>query len=761
MDEPKAQPPVAGLILSPPVWERAILFSAAYFLCALAGSFLALKPGPFINFWPPSGLFVATLLRNERRHWPVFLLSVFPANIGFDLWNGQALPVSFLFCCGNCLEALAGAWLVRRFVAHQPTLASIREVLGLTFFSALLSTSLSATVGATVVTRLLGGDSFGTTWVLWWSSDVLGVLLLAPVILSWRNPFQGFGAWRPSAKHLEIMVFFLVLFLSASFILRDNWHPEVALKYLFIPFLIWAALRFGVQGTAITCLLVALLISWFTITGHSHIARIGLSPRGQVASLQLYLAVITLTGLLLAATLQERRREEEKHQTIIRTSMDAFWLVDLQGHIVDANPAASLLSGYSREELLGMLVSDIDQEEDLEAMREHVFRVREKGYDRFESRHRCKDGRIIDVEVSVNFLPVGEGQIFVFLREITERKQAEETLRKSETKFRELADSITDIFFAMDTDLRYTHWNKASELLTGIRMEEAVGKSLLEVFPDSPEIRKAERIYRDVVATQEARIFVSHVSLGEKRHFWEISAYPSNLGISVFVKDITERQQSEEALQAALREKEVMLKEIHHRVKNNLYVISSLLYFQSRQSQDKYVLAAFEESQARIQSMARLHEHLYQSKDLSRIAMTRYLEDLVMDLIQTYGRKEIQITVEAGDVRLDLDRALPSGLVVNELVSNALKYAFPSDAKRDGQPAEIQIAFKRIEGALELKVKDNGVGLPAGVEWEKSQTLGLRLVGMMTRQLEGTLEKGPGPGAEFTIRFPVPDIEKG
>lgn len=226
-------------------------------------------------------------------------------------------------------------------------------------------------------------------------------------------------------------MFFLVLFPSALFILRDDWHPNVALKYLFIPFLIWAALRFGVQGTAITCLLVALLTTWFTIEGHSHLAKVGLSPWGQVASLQLFLAVISLTGLLLAVALTERQREEKNYQTIIHTSMDGYWLVDLQGRIVDVNSAATALSGYSREELLGMQVAAIDQNEDLKVMREHIRLVREKGSDRFESRHRCQDGRIIDVEVSLNHLPDAGGHLFVFLRDISERKATEETMKAS------------------------------------------------------------------------------------------------------------------------------------------------------------------------------------------------------------------------------------------------------------------------------------------------------------------------------------------
>jgi PAS domain S-box-containing protein len=216
--------------------------------------------------------------------------------------------------------------------------------------------------------------------------------------------------------------------------------------------------------------------------------------------------------------------------------------------------------------------------------------------------------------------------------------------------------------------------------------------------------------------------------------------------------DMTERVLAEERLRDSVREKEAMLKEIHHRVKNNLQVISSLLNLQAERIPDPAARAVFLESQSRVRAMALVHETLYGSESLARIELPRYIDRVCDSLLQTFGGNErVAVERDVAPVGLDLDRALPVGLIVSELVSNALKYAFPG-----GRPGRIRVALAAGDAGLELSVADDGVGLPAGLDLDRAASLGLYLVRVLTRQLRGTLAVGPaGGGASFTIRFPT------
>jgi PAS domain S-box-containing protein len=230
------------------------------------------------------------------------------------------------------------------------------------------------------------------------------------------------------------------------------------------------------------------------------------------------------------------------------------------------------------------------------------------------------------------------------------------------------------------------------------------------------------------------------------------------------VEDITDRKRAEEQIQASLREKEVLLKEIHHRVKNNLQIISSLLDFQSEYIKDQLTLEMFREGQNRIRSMALIHEQLYQSKDLARIDFAEYVRDLTDYLFQSYGASGDAITLEIhiADILLGIDTAIPCGLIINELVSNALKYAFPLSLSsppcaggKEGR-CEILVALHSDNDQLTLIVSDNGVGFPRDLDFLNAETLGLRLVNMLSRQLKGTIELDRNDGTTLKITFARP-----
>jgi len=220
------------------------------------------------------------------------------------------------------------------------------------------------------------------------------------------------------------------------------------------------------------------------------------------------------------------------------------------------------------------------------------------------------------------------------------------------------------------------------------------------------------------------------------------------LGIA---RDITEHKQAEKQIEASLREKEVLLREIHHRVKNNMQIISSLIRLQSRSIKDENLSDIFNKSQSRIRSMALIHESLYRSKDLARIDFSDYVERLTTHLFSMYRIKAgaIKFNMEIKDIYLDINRAIPCGLIINELVSNCLKHAFP-----DGRKGEIRVKmYEDRRNKHTLIVKDNGIGFPEKLDFRNVETLGMQLVGDLVKQLKGKIELKREEGTEFEIVF--------
>lgn len=216
--------------------------------------------------------------------------------------------------------------------------------------------------------------------------------------------------------------------------------------------------------------------------------------------------------------------------------------------------------------------------------------------------------------------------------------------------------------------------------------------------------------------------------------------------------ELVERQQAERHLRAALAEKEVLLKEIHHRVKNNLQIVSGLLQLQAQSLNDPQVVNALKESQNRVESMSLIHKKLYTSSDLGHVDVADYIHSLTVSLLMTYqiSPGTVGLNVEVEPMILSLDQAIPCGLIINELISNALKYAFPNN--RSG---EISVKFRQNADQLELTIQDNGIGLPDYLDWQNAESLGFSLVyALVTEQLDGNLTVDRSSGTQFTIKFP-------
>src|SRR5262245_8446406 len=324
----------------------------------------------------------------------------------------------------------------------------------------------------------------------------------------------------------------------------------------------------------------------------------------------------------------------------------------------------------------------------------------------------------------------------------------------------QILDLAEDAIISIDADQRIVLFNQGAEKTFGYTRDEILGQKLDLLLPP----RFVEIHHRHI--EEFAASPVAARTMGERREIFGRRKggidFPAEASISkarvadgwiftVILRDITARKIADEAIRASLREKEVLLKEIHHRVKNNLQVVSSLLGLQSRTIADPTTRKMFLESQNRVHSMALINESLYQSENLSKINFPAYIDQLASHLFRSYGADPSRIRIDAsiGDLRLPIDTAVPCGLIVNELVSNSLKYAFPG-----GRSGRIRIAMHQKEqGWISLEVSDDGIGLPEGTDLASRTSLRLRLVRTLADQLGASVQIGAGPGAHITLTF--------
>ena len=353
--------------------------------------------------------------------------------------------------------------------------------------------------------------------------------------------------------------------------------------------------------------------------------------------------------------------------------------------------------------------------------------------------------------------------VLAIARNITARRRAEAILRESERRFRETLANIDLAALSVNMAGNITYCNDFLLALTGWTQAEVLGHNWADIFgagEPSPVPLFEAGVEPDTIQAHTERPVVTRA--GEVRLMaWSNTTLrdPEGqvVGIASIGEDITQRQQADERLRASLNEKEILLKEIHHRVKNNLQVVSSLLNLQAQSVTDQAMVALLHDSQSRVKAMALVHETLYRSPDLARVDFASYARTLATQLLRTYAAQAGTVTlrVEAENCLLDVDAAVPCGLILNELVSNALKHAFPS-----GQPGRLEVEVRPVAaGRVSFSVSDDGVGFPPEVDFQNSPSLGLRLVATLVDQLGGTLVLNARAGTQFLIEFPAAQTE--
>jgi PAS domain S-box-containing protein len=351
------------------------------------------------------------------------------------------------------------------------------------------------------------------------------------------------------------------------------------------------------------------------------------------------------------------------------------------------------------------------------------------------------------------------GELLVsHVRGALNRIRSEKDLRKSEEKYRTLFERVPVGIYRTAPDGTIIDANPALVKMLKYSDKNSLLSSKAPHLFVNPEDRMRERsLLKEGKIVQD---FETQMYRNDGTVIWvqdNARAITDDRGDILFyegiMKDITEQKKAEEKLKRSLEEKEVLLGEIHHRVKNNMQVVSSILKLQADQEENEDISRGLKKGQNRIRSMAIIHEMLYEAEDVSRVNLSDYIARLVTILYRTYNvnHKKVALKMEMESISLGIDQATPCALVINELLSNTLEHAFPEDYTGRG---ELRISASLHDTEVSIVVSDNGVGTPEGIDLESSETFGLRLIKMLiTRQLYGEIELERDGGTRFTIKF--------
>lgn len=449
--------------------------------------------------------------------------------------------------------------------------------------------------------------------------------------------------------------------------------------------------------------------------------------------------------------------EEERYRELfenINTCVAVYEAVDDGEDFIftDFNRAAEETENVKREEVLGKRVTEVFPGVEEFGLLGVLRRVYRTGNPEHYPLTQYEDERISGWrENFVYRLPSGE--VVAVYEDRTKEKQLQEELEEKEKLYRTIFENTGAATTIVDEDTTIILANREFERLSGYSGDEIEGKKSWTEFVVDEDLERMTEYHklriRDPSLAPRRYTFRFQNRHGEVRHMQMIvDMIPGTTKSVTSMIDITEIKEAEENLRRSLNEKEILLREVHHRVKNNLQIISSLLNLQSLGTEGEDVREVLMESQGRIKVMAMIHEHLYRSESLASINFRDYVERLVEDIIISHGTGIMKV-IEVDDIKPDIDTAIPLGLIINELVTNSVKYAFP-----DGT-GTVTVRIRSHDDEVSLVVADDGVGLPEDIEPENTDTLGLSLVSILTAQLDGTLTIRRDHGTEFRISFPA------
>ncbi len=451
------------------------------------------------------------------------------------------------------------------------------------------------------------------------------------------------------------------------------------------------------------------------------------------------------------------KENQEKFTKAFQNNPAAMTLNKIDGKFVDVNKSYCDLTGYSKKELigndpskLGIIPKNILEEYMKISPDVPIYDEEIEILTKSQQKHTIINStELIELGSEIRYIS--------FNYDITDRKKSEKLLKESEAKFRKYVETSPDVIWEIDSDGNFTYVSPQSNSILGYKPEKLVGKSAFSlIIPESLEyVKNSFRLHSNGSNYMNTLEVHAKHSKGDEliieiRSAKLLDNEGNIIGFRGTATNVTNRALATKQLIDSIHEKNVLLQEIHHRVKNNMQIVSSLLNLQIRHVKDVEAVNILKESQNRVKSMAMIHEKLYQSSNFNKIALSDYVNSLITELFYSYKTNTDQIStrVDVGDVKLNIETALPCGLIINELISNSLKYGFP-----DAKSGEIYLSLNSLEDGYELIVGDSGVGFPDDIDFRNTKSLGLQLINNLVQQIDGVIKLNQEHGTEFKIIF--------
>nr|WP_243687206.1 PAS domain S-box protein [Methanobacterium formicicum] len=453
---------------------------------------------------------------------------------------------------------------------------------------------------------------------------------------------------------------------------------------------------------------------------------------------------------------------KKNYRDLVDNSLVGIYKTNISGDILFANESLAQIFKFSDvEELKSHQITEFYK--NISARKEIIDKLRKEGsFAQYEVEMVSREGDTVNMLLSASLT----GKVISgMLMDITLRKKAEKALQDSEEKYHTLFESNPTYTILVSLEGSILDVNSAASEFAGISSQELIGKNFpeLQIFPNEEDIKFQRSKFLLALQGETIKPFQYQLIDYKGNYSWvESQLVPIKKdgeinSILVISKDITERKKAMDGLERMVDEKNILIKEIHHRVKNNMQIISSLLNLQSQhlKADEQFAVSILKESQNRVKSMAMIHENLYQSKDFTHIKFEDYITRLVYELFYSYSgdADKIRLVVDVDDVNLNMETAVPCGLIVSELFTNSVKYAFP-----EGREGEIRVSLKQEPGKDDarefiLTVSDDGVGFPPDLDYRNTETLGLELVNSLTCQIDGNISLDLTQGTKFTVKF--------